>query len=129
MAVKTGAIGFLGEGFGANNSGDETSHSVDEDERRELAGGEHIFPDRNLLNLKEIDDTLIDTLVMPTDNDDIFGFPRKGFESLLLEESATWSQIDFTEVFSFLYLNFRDDIIERFRSENRTRESAIRTII
>lgn len=101
MTVKSYAVGFLGKGFGTDNSGDETGDSVDEDEGRELTGREYILPDRNLLNIKEVDDTLIYALIVPTDNDGVFRFLCKSFECFLLEEVATRGQIDFMQRFSF----------------------------
>src|SRR3990170_5464088 len=53
-----------------DHTGDEARHRLQDDERRELATGEHVVPDRDLLGRQAFHDALVDALVPAAEQDE-----------------------------------------------------------
>lgn len=78
-----------------DDSWDESRHSIDPDESGELATGEDIVTDRDLSNIENIKDPMVDPLIVSADEDRVsVYFFLDSLEVRLSDFLSSWRKID-----------------------------------
>ncbi len=75
------------------NAGQQARDRVDHDERRELAAGQHIVADRQLLRKAQLERALVDALVVAAEKQHQFLFLREFLDDRLRERPPARGQV------------------------------------
>src|ERR1700694_1434426 len=117
--------GFVfGRFFGPEYPGDQPADGIDDHHRGELAAGEHVVPNRDLLVDQVRGDPLIDALVPSADQIEVFVAGQLA-DQPLVEQFTLWRQQDHRPFAHSRAHRFED----RLRLQHHPRAAAIRHVV
>ena len=110
----------------AQHAGDMARQAVDHHHRGQLAAGEHIIPDGNLLVDQRVNGPLIHALIMPAEKDEVF-LLRQLFGALLGQHGPSGREQDAP---GRKILHRRAHAVEnRLRGHDHARAAAVRIVV